>query len=189
MRLLDYGIITSNANASWAERSREVVSSISEVLLGYWREANAMPGPIQHAIAVEFPGPGVSSNRNVAYLPRYGVAVGWVMAECFHPTSSEWGWVGTPTASEWSKAIGAPGTKGDKLKTKRQEYVRRILGVEMNVSATRGGDVADAILIAHWAAREARLASLRAGNPATPLVVAFDPSITSTGYAILEGDR
>lgn len=188
MRLHDYGIITSNDKASWAERAREVIDSIREVRLAFNQACLGVEGFPLKGLAIEFPGPGVSSARNIAYLPRYGVAVGWAMGAVLGSEGPGWDWTETPTASEWSKQIGAPGTKNDEHKTRRQDYIRRFLGIEMDIAKSLGGDVADAILIAHWAAQRLRMWALRTGRAGRPMILALDPSITATGYAILEGD-
>lgn len=169
---VEFGTIRTREKSGWGERAREYLGDMDALC----QRALDAPGSIS-CVVVEFPGVGVSETAGAAsraFLPRYGVAVGWALAAIVQFLPAEIP-VYTPTVAEWSK--GFPGTRGDRYKSRRVACAHDLyrLPPASLGPPTRAGDVADALLLAAWGTRYG------------PRVLALDPSMTATGYAIATG--
>ena len=136
-------------------------------------------------IAVEFPPikrrpPSAKfARQSTLYLPHYGMAVGTVFAAvCRFPDEVQiksipadaWPWKGLPSGSTGKNKAG------------RQDYCRRLLKAaflpEHLPPKGSSSDIADAMLIAE---KVAAMTAFSKGR-----VIAFDPSLTSTGWAVVQ---
>lgn len=118
---------------------------------------------------------GRTFTRSVLTLPTYGggVASVYLAAVCAKPPEG----LLTPAADEWPRNFAAP-TKGDDHKQARVAQVRSWwqLGPDSLGVKSKAGNVADAVLMAQWAINRG----------AVGRVLAFDPSVSHTGYCLME---
>ena len=173
MKLLDTGIITPEGETV-GERALNLAAEVGRILGGgtYCRGGAVVEMPF----ATKRPPAGAT--RSVVNLPTYGVAVGVVLA-----TVNPWmplGQILTPASDDWPRGW-APAVKGDRYKSARVQAANALYGLDLVAqcgSKSKAADMADALLMAEWG---------RERLPLAGCVVAFDPSLKSTGYAVVAG--
>lgn len=170
------GVITTDKKKRLAQRLNQLVLGVLDVLSIADHVARD-----HYGIVVEFPAAyGRYGAHAATAIPKYGMAVGATYTLCVRHTRRADD-ILTPGAGEWP-GRDTPTTRGDPKKTGRVEYVCERFGLARKSLGPkcRAGDVADAILLADWG---------RTRMPGMDRVVAFDPSLTSTGYAIIGVER
>lgn len=117
-----------------------------------------------------------SENRSHVTAPIYGIAVGAAMTACaacdvtpLEVASNRWPWRDMPS------------TRDDRYKERRVAYAARLFQRPMSDFGARtvAGNAADAALLGVWGLGRVDLAK-------TPRVLAIDPSMDCTGWAVVE---
>ncbi len=93
---------------------------------------------------------GKKGQRNAASLPNYGYLVGYLSAQLM-PYCKSRGWKYLrPSATEWTRFY--PSTNKDKYKRRRVLLVAQMFELDPDILGpkSKAGDVADAVLLAHW---------------------------------------
>lgn len=163
--------------------------ALADEAAAVWRSAfTEQGGASRVGLVVEFPAdampPGQFKNRSVAWLPTYGLAVGTILVaasrDASRPVPIEW--CLTPPASRWWRGV-APSTKDDPHKERRVRRCEELWKLAPGAlgAKTTAGNVADALLLGFWAWPRMKPSLL--GE--VERVVAFDPSVGCTGWAIL----
>lgn len=177
-RVVATGSIRTNAKWDLVDRLK---STHEQVI----RTVQEWAGTDHVLIAVEFPPtkrrpPSAKfARQSTLYLPHYGMAVGAVFAAVCR-FSSEVDIKSIPAdAWQWK---GLPSGDSGKNKGARQDYCRRLLKAaflpEHLPNKGSSSDIADALLIAE---KVAAMTGFSKGR-----VIAFDPSLTSTGWAVVQ---
>lgn len=153
--ILDMGII--RAKSDGLARQQQLAADVREVYADAVRWAGGAGGgpltivierPEDHAVGA---GRQNFGRRGFADLATYGRAVGCVEATilALHPLDR----ILSPCPSEWvGRGRGAPSSRGDEHKEKRVKYVEWMWKLEAGALGckTNAGNVADAVLLAHW---------------------------------------
>lgn len=169
--ILDTGIIHPEGNTV-GERAidlaREVCAVLGTGTYGGWAAVVEMPFAKRR--------PPAGARRSVVDLPTYGVAAGVVLATTIPFVRV--GQILTPPSDEWPTGW-APPVKGDRYKSARVAFANSLYGLDLVAqcgSKSKAADMADALLLAEWGA--SRL-------PDAQVIVAFDPGMNSTGFAVV----
>lgn len=162
MNLLDAGVIKTDAKATLADRMCELADDVWALL------AEHAPA----VVVIELPAKrGQYHNASPIYAATYGLAVGSVYA----------GWVAwtanTGRNREGLELVAADSwCKGYARKGDRLAQAEAMVGTVFAGAMKARRDIADAVLLADWCIGR------RGGK-----VMAFDPAMTSTGWAVAEG--
>lgn len=179
-RLVTGGLVSTDESRDLAGRLRELHDQLfNEVIAPAhepWTQAETLV-VVETPAATKRPPATGSFKRSVMSLPTYGAAVG----ACILAAHTARRRVLTVPSDRWARAVSAPGTKGDEHKEARQRYVCELWALDGLGAVSVGGNVADAALLSLWGATRDRDMLHR-----VRYVVGLDPSISATGWAVLE---
>lgn len=183
---VDAGFITTDSKAGIVFRLGDIHSSVAGIMRHWSNHGQVKPTlAAKLGVVVETwwtkglpPSAQSQDDHSRRWIPAYGASVGvTVMA------AQSWGQLvelRTVAADAWAWS-GVPGTRGDPHKEARVRYVEQFLGVDLSgVAKTNAGNVADAILLAYWGRHRIKGADY---------IVAFDPALKCSGYAVVRGEQ
>lgn len=172
-RIVDAGIIRTETSSSLRERCLELHREVYAVLRRSFFDPDRGRSPPCLAV-VECPsGAGRDPSRLDAIAKlhaAYGAIVTGIGASA--PTDTI-----DVSVQAWTRHF----PKVDRAKSGRVQLAASVYGLETSEIGPKGtaGDIADALLLAYWGEQ-----TFRPREPRVT-VVAFDPSIAKTGYAVI----
>ena len=176
---------TIRTNAKWPLGTRlEALNSSVVTTICDWAGTDDVLVVVEFPPTKRRPPSAKFARQSTLYLPHYGMAVGavWCAGLAYgNGTESQSIQLQSIAADAWPWK-GLPSGDSGKNKGARQDYCRRLLKAaflpEHLPNKGSSSDIADALLIAE---KVAAMTGFSKGR-----VIAFDPSLTSTGWAVVQ---
>ena len=154
-RLVDAGTISADVDGDAYTRAKSITDQALDVIEQYADTDKRTEVWSVASVVIEAPqvvSRGFKGKRSAATAPNYGIIVG-ALTYAVDLLRGGYGFeLQRPSATEWTR--GYPATHGDPHKTRRVSLVEHIYNLTPGDlgAMTTAGNVADAVLLARWAA-------------------------------------